>query len=43
MGQFSLSINIKVNMKKKKLKIMHCDKEKLIKLSYESGKEVEQK
>ena len=30
MGQFPLSINIKVNMMKQWLKIIHCDKEKLI-------------
>ena len=38
MGQFPLSINIKVNMMKQWLKIIHCDKEKLIWHAYHSMK-----
>ena len=38
MGQFPLSINIKENMMKQWLKIIHSDKEKIIWLAYHSKK-----
>ena len=38
MGQFPLSINVKVNVMKQWLKIIRCDKETLIWLAYHSMK-----